>query len=333
MGPLFLAFPFIIPFNEMDGSPIFRILMFYIFMPLLGLGFLIIPIFQNILKKNIIIIDEECIRVNSIFKNTLVFWGDVLDITTFTLNHNEFLGFVTKDKVEKLNNGGFGASFNASMGGIYGAAIPLKQIGKLDREKVVYTIKNIHRRILEGRIAENDVQISLDNENRLAENKDEKAITNYQKALLNSFIAASLVGFVYLVSILLLQINFMILPIVGVMAIFHYFGKNILAKDYNTYCRLWVALLGVYSIYVARIMMIFILGKIFPTPVNIISILNEYFFIYLPENIAKEIVWLLTSCITIVLGYLQGPSFMIFQKLNSLGASGIFVGTHNILWF
>ncbi|MFP4164073.1 MAG: hypothetical protein ACLFVE_08845 [Chitinispirillaceae bacterium] len=117
MGPFFLFMLFIIPFNELDGSALFRILMFYIFCPLMGIAFVTIPFYQNVAKKSRIVIDEHGIKVRSLSGRKIVAWDEVVEIKTYTLNYNKMPGFVTRDKVEKLKKSGLGASLNASYGG------------------------------------------------------------------------------------------------------------------------------------------------------------------------------------------------------------------------
>ncbi|MFW5785592.1 MAG: hypothetical protein ACOCW1_05350 [Chitinispirillaceae bacterium] len=315
MGPFLILMPFIIPFEEMEGSVLFRILMYYLLCPALGLAFIVGPIIMNVMKKSRIIIDEHGMRFKTLFIRKMIMWDDVVDVETFSMNYNDFLGIVTRDKVEKVRKGGALAYLNASYGGMYGAQIALKQIGKLDREKLVYTIKEVHRLASTGKHGKaKDEEISAEVRGLSEVSRERELETSFFKAGLFSLAAALGVGIVYALSILLLELNILVLPVFGVAIIFYYFYKYIQREEFNFLCRIWVAALGIVSVFTARIFLTFAYNKMIPNPGEVLSLVYEYFFEYLPYNIGDELVWVIVSGITAVMGLITGPNLKIFRS-------------------
>lgn len=315
MGPFFLLMPFIIPFNEMEGSALFRVLMFYLFCPALGLAFIVGPVIMNVMKKSRIIVDEYGMKFRTLFIRKMITWDDVVDIETYSMNYNDFLGIVTRDKVEKAQKGGALAYLNATYGGMYGAQIPLKQIGNLDRETLVRTLKEAHRLASARKKKKANGHGSSANAKSCSEvGQGRERESSFLKAGLFSFAAALGVGLVYALSILLLELNFLVLPVFGVAIIFYYFYRYIQQDNFNFLCRIWVAVLGTVSVFTARILLTFAYSKMIPNPGEVVSLVYEYFFEYLPYNLSDELVWVIVSGITAVTGLITGPNLKIFRK-------------------
>lgn len=314
VGLFFLISPFVISHDELPGSPFFKISLFYIIGPLFGLISSFLPIYINLSNNYKITIDGIGIHTNMLWSKKSILWSNVLDISTYAISNDDFLGFITKEKIAKFNEGGFGASFNASFGGLYGISIPLNKMGELDKERVIFTIKEAYGKTPNGKghsKAESKLEPSR---NVLGQHH---ISTDYKSAIIVSFFTATVTGFIYSTSIYILHINILVLPLIGTMAICHYFRKYINVKDYNIFSRIWLAILGIYSVFLSKITLIFAFAKIFPSPVEFISLLYDYFFIYLPANIGSEFIWLLTAITTGFLGFISGPSSKPFQYIKS----------------
>lgn len=297
-----LALPYISGDNSKNDG-LFTFLFVEYGCPLIGVFLLYVVIFQNIFKKSNIVIDENKI-VFQLFRTKIIFWDDVLDISTYTLNHNEFLGFVTKQQIAKAEKGGFFRTLFSSMGGLYGGAIPLKQIHNLDRDETVLKIKGI----FESRNAVNDISKE--------QNFEEQTPGSLYNAILYSSLFSIALGIVYALSIFILNINILLIPIFGVLGIHYYFIKYLKPEGSRLYFRLWTSFLGLISVFIARISLYYLSNKIFPTPSDLFDTIVGYFK-YLPTNLDDEFVFVILGIVSAGCGFfIAGPSIPLFRKLT-----------------
>lgn len=304
--------------NITSDVNIFQIFLYYLFAPVLGVLTLFVPFYQNYLKKAQIIIGDIDISLKLIFRSQIVLWKDVVNIETYILQRQEFLGFITKKNIDFKNKGGFFSSYLSSIGGNYTAIIPLQQLGILDKEKVVLTIKQCFYRKFEKHAASANLDTSNTESSELDIDNRNHPKSNYRKAIIYSIITATIVGNIYLATILILNVNFVIIPLVGSAAIFHFFSKHVLMKDYAVPHRLWIAFLSAYCIILARIGLLYHQLNLVPTFGNFNSIVYEYFFLYLSKNIESEFIVLLTLAFNFIFGYLQGPTIYLIKRFNAL---------------
>jgi len=315
MGVVCLASAFI-PINDIRKDGLFILLLMKIGSPLFGAFCLYAFLFQNLLKKSYIDIDIDKIDFHQMFGTKTIWWDDVLDISTYTLNHNEFLGFITKQKVEKAQKGGFFSMLNSSMGGMYGGAIPLKQIHKLEKDEIVFKIKNILKNQHTSESANQVKDISDKIELSVAQNYDEEMPGSLNMAILYSSLFALGLGIVYGLSIFIFRVNILIIPIFGVFGIFYYFIKYLKPEGYRAYFRLWTGLLGLLSVFIARISLYFFFNKLLPTSTNLLRSITGYFE-YLPSHLNTEFLFVIIGFATAGVGFfISGPSIPIFRKFS-----------------
>lgn len=317
LGPFMIAVPFLFSLYELDmGSMLLRVLVFYGIIPLTGIALTLVVVPSILWKKTRYFIEDAGVRMLALFGEKEVLWGDVEDVTTFSINGNEFIGFVTSRKIQNAKNGGFWAALMSGFGGMYEVSIPLKKMGGLNPERVMLTIKDAFAKELQGRTQPDFTDVVEEVEEELA--TDPVTPTNYGKAGLYSFLAASIIGLGYFVSIVLFGVNFVIFPIIGVVVAAIVFEKHVRPADYNHFCRLYVSILGAYSVFSVRIGMAFADGSISLTLTNLLDITYAYFFRYLPEHLSDEFIWLIVALVAMGTGYTMGPSLSIFQKVKSM---------------
>jgi hypothetical protein len=261
-------------------------------------------------------IDEDKIDFHQMFGTKTIWWDDVLDISTYTLNHNEFLGFITKQKVEKAEKGGFFRMLNSSMGGMYGGAIPLKQIHKLDKDETVLKIKGILESRYVSAAAKQEMDITGGNEITIEQNFEEETPGSLKKAILFTSLFSIGLGIAYGLTIFILKVNIFIIPIFGVFGIFYYFIKYLKPEGHRLYFRFWTSLLGLISVFIARISLYFFFNKIFPTPTNLLKSIVGYFD-YLPAHLDTEFLFVILGAVTAGFGFfIAGPSIPFFRKFS-----------------
>ncbi|WP_435237834.1 hypothetical protein ACR30L_09875 [Psychromonas sp. PT13] len=312
MGCLFIAIPFIMPIEEAEGAVFFHIIIFDVFIPVLGMLFIVSIFYQNVFKKNKIWVTEQTISINSLFIKKTIRWEDVVDISEYSLNHNDFIGFVTQSRMNKLAKGGLNATMGAAFGGLNEIAIPLKQLGELDRETVINTITTRFIKQLEIQQNENQL-IELDDD------FDDDMIpmelpTNRFKGILLSLIISTTTAFIYAFSIYLIEINILILPFIGLFIISFYYEKHVKVADFGILDKLWVGMMGGFSVLAANIILIFILTEITPSIFNIIAMTYSYLFEILPNQWLDEMTWILMMVVVTCTGFSFGPSINWFWK-------------------
>lgn len=317
LGPFLIAVPFLVSPEALDmRSVLLQVLVFYGILPLTGLVLTFVVAPSILWKKTRYYIENDGVRMRALFGEKEILWSDIEDVTTVSINGNEFIGFVTRRRIQKANNGGFLAALMSGLGGVYEVSIPLKKMGGLNPERVMLTIKEAFAKELKGRTKRDFADVVEEVEEEFISNS--ATPTNYGKAGLYSFLAASIIGLGYFVSIVLFGVNFVIFPIIGVVVAAFVFGKHVRQTDYNHLCRIYVSLLGAYSVFAVRIGLAFSDGSTSLTLTNLLNISYAYFFLYLPENLSREFTWVILALVAMGTGYTMGPSLSIFQTAKSM---------------
>lgn len=296
MGIGFLLFPLI---SVTDPEAPQHIVVIGYLSPLLGLFFLWAPLYQNILKKNRAEITDETITLYRNKNVTQVNFCDIDHISLFTMQNNTFIGIRTYSDMEKIENGDLSTNFNASMNGNYTITLPYGQIRSHDKERILLTLNK--------RVAE--CYKAPEPSDTVPETVVE---TNKPKAVLISFAAATVGALIYFLTILILNINIMILPALIMWGVIHFFGKCIARDEYTFPLRLWITLLAVYMVFSARLMLVYSGFSGLLSPSDIISITAEY-FAYLTTHIRDEIQWIITAAIAAAISFFQLSSLGIFR--------------------
>lgn len=301
--------------DKMEEPTLLNTLIFYIFCPLMGLLFILAPIYQNIFKKNRITITKHNINLKSLFVNKEILWENVVDISEYSLNKNDFIGFVTKAKIKNLAKGGLGATFNASMGGLNEISIPLQQLGKLNRDKVINTITahliQQETERAEGVLPELDISDILDISTQAV------PPTNRLKAFSLSILLTLASAFTYALSLYLFEANILIIPLIGIFIISFYYDKYVQVSDYNLIDKLWISFLGASSVLATKIIIVFVLSDITPSILNIALMAYTYLFEILPNDGFGELIWILVTAVVAVTGFSFGPPLNLFKKTQN----------------
>lgn len=308
LGAMFCATS-LMPVDEMEGSILLNTFIFYIFFPLMGFLLILAPIYQNIFKKHRITITEHNIKLKSLFVNKEILWENVVDISEYSLNKNDFVGFVTKAKLKTFAKGGLGASLNANFGGLNEISIPLKQLGKLDRDKVINTIKA--RFMQQDAVEAEALLIDLDI------NSDGAARTNRFKALSLSILLTIASALAYSFSIYFFEINILIIPLISIFIISFYYGKYVQISDYNLFDKLWLSFLGLVSILAAKVVLIFLFNDITPSLLNIVLMAYVYLVERLPNDWSGEFIWISITVVVVVIGFRFGPPLNLFKQTQN----------------
>lgn len=303
MGILFFLFPLI---SVTDPEAPQHIVVIGYLSPLLGALFLWAPIYQNLLKKIRAVITDETITYYRNKKVTTVNFCDISEITVFTQQSNTFIGIRTCSDVSKIEKGDLSTNFNASMNGNYTLTLPYGQMRSHDKDRIVLTL---NKRAAECETAPTAVEESP--------RSTVPVETNTPKALLVSFLAASVGAFIYFLTIQLLNINIMVLPALLMWGVIHYFGKCVAKDEYTFPLRLWITFLALYMVLTARILLVYagFYAELHSIG-DIISITAEYFS-FLATHIGDEVQWIITAFISAVISFFQLSSLGIFRMKQS----------------
>lgn len=82
----------------------------------------------------------------------------------------------------------------------------------------------------------------------------------------------------------------------------------------NNLCRIWIAALGAVSVFTAKFFLVFAYAGEIPSIGELILLVEEYFFTYLPQNLSDERVWVIVSVIAAVAGLFTGPALSRLQQ-------------------
>lgn len=205
--------------------------------------------YMGVFKKGYIGLtqDEISLKTNIGFKKLKL--KDIVNLQTYCVNNNMFIGMTSKETLGKRKDS-FWTSISESMGGGYSLAIPLKSFSKAEPEKLYSTIFYLLQQKTQQECSENKENESI---KYTAENNDEETMTNGSLAMtLLKALAISLIsGIIYGLIVYFCKVNFLVIPIVGIMGILYVYLKNYKEKGFNLIIRFYIGILCALQFFVA----------------------------------------------------------------------------------
>lgn len=193
---------------------------------ILDLFFLYSWFYIGILKKSAILLDNQGISFKSAYGSKKVSWVDIQYAQTYEMSHNTFIGLISKNRPMKQNF--LAQLFNNN----YALSIPLRIFSTVNAEKLFVTISY---RIL---------NTPSDEKYQIPESpQSEEKSRNNIFAVLKSFLVSILVGLIYFLSITILNINIIVISLLGSLGVMFVYFKNSKENSISVPIR---ALLGLF---------------------------------------------------------------------------------------
>jgi hypothetical protein len=268
------------------GTFIFILLFVYLF------------IFGGILKKFYIEVTSDYIKVSLPFKSNITYWKDVHDAGMYESKNNLIIAILLeKDKIKKTRR----TIFN-SLSLLYGSPpssfqIPLGIFKDIDSEKLF--------KIIIEQINKNNVSIEINTET-YKENPE-----NITKAIISSGLCFIILEIIYEFIIHILDIDYVMIAVLGCMLIISSFNKYYIEKSFNIFVRLWVGFLCLIQIPVAIIgapiiQTIMSQGFII-TIADVINISRNSFYYLMHESSGQDMI--IYIILSFIIGALNGRAY------------------------
>jgi hypothetical protein len=259
------SLPFIVHSSfkfRMHALFIFLILMFVGFslIPIAGLGWiyrLICLVFGlfcafgwlciGVMKKVFVELTEEGVTYKSLFGSKQIKWTNIVDVKTYCMNNNTFIGIVTKQELMKRKNN-FLTVLSDSLGGGYALAISLNTFPKADPQKLYATIfyEAMERQQVDSEeVSEKITEIKVQKENTTE--------SSLSTALFMALIASLISGTLYGLLMSLLKANFLIVPMLGLIWILYSYSKHYQERRVNIIIRFCLGFLCALQFLVATV--------------------------------------------------------------------------------
>lgn len=189
-----------------------------IFSFVLGMFFLVMWLYTGVLKKTAVILNRESITFKTIFGEKSVQWAEIALIQTYSQSNNTFIGIVSKRKLKKRKDNFLGF-LSDIFGATYEISIPLNNFPKADPERLYATIDHMVQTHQSENIEPTEPPYSDPDSETI---KERSTIA----ALFKSLLVSLIIGLVYGISISLLQVNFLLIPMLGFLWILYTYSKN-----------------------------------------------------------------------------------------------------------
>lgn len=215
-------------------------------------------VYLGILKKAFLELTEEGITLKTIFHYKMIQWIDIAYVRTYYLQGNLYIGIVSNQKliIQKDN---ILTSLSNAFGGGYSLSIPLQLFPAIESQKLYSTIFFKAKEMRQQK--ENK---EVDPSETIIEERKEKVISvNPVKSLFHAFFVSLTSGIIYGFCIYQFNINFLIIPLMGMMGIMHVFFKNCQKNDLNFIIRFGLGFLCAMQFFIALLVILLILNPVF----------------------------------------------------------------------
>ena len=295
-----------IPINDLGG------IMFRLLSLVLGLFLAYAWIYSGVMKKTCLELTEQEISFKTNFISKKLNWTDIIDVQTFSLNNVLYIGILSKETIKKRKNN-FMTSLSESLGGGYTMTIPLKSFPKAQPEKLFATIVLK----VQEKVQEEDSEEERINE-MINEEKEEKAIdSNPVTILLKALIISLISGTIYGVLVYILEVNLIIIPVLGMMGILHLCSKHYQEKGFNIIFRFFLGLFCALQFFVGTLIASLMLNSTYIESNGIWSSISEC-IVYMAEYPEEYMSYYLYAIVSFFIGAFYGCSFKITRIIRKI---------------
>ena len=295
-----------IPINDLGGI-IFRLLSL-----VLGLFLAYAWIYSGVMKKTRLELTKQGISFKTMFISKKVNWTDIIDVQTFSMNNNSFIGIMSKETIKKRKDN-FMTSLSESLGGGYTLTIPLKSFPKAEPEKLFATI------VLKAQeeFQEQDIEEESINE-MFSEVKEEKVTySNPVTILLKALIISLISGTIYGVLIYIFEVNLIIIPVLGMVGILYLYSKHYQEKKFNIIIRFFLGLFCALQFFVGALVVSLMLNLTYIESNGIWSSISEC-IAYMAEYPQEYMSYYLYAIVSFFIGAFYGCSFKITRRIGKI---------------
>jgi len=295
-----------IPINDLGGI-IFRLLSL-----VLGLFLAYAWIYSGVMKKTCLELTKQEISFKTMFISKKLNWTDIIDVQTFSLNNNSFIGIMSKETIKKRKDN-FLTSLSESLGGGYTLSIPLKSFPKAQPEKLFATIVLK----VQEKVQEQDIEEEIINE-MISEDKEEKVTySNPVIILLKALIISLISGTIYGVIVYILKVNLIIIPVLGMVGILYLYSKHYQEKGVNIIIRFFIGLFCSLQFFVGALVTSLMLNLTYIESNGIWSSISEC-IAYMAEYPKKYMSYYLYAIASFFIGAFFGCSFKITRRIRKI---------------
>lgn len=286
----------------------------------LGLFLMWAWVYMGILKKAFIELTEDEIKYKTLFGQKTSKWTDIANVETYCTNNNTFIGIISNEKLENQKTN-FLTTLFIGMGGGYSLSISLASFSKAEPEKLYSTIFYKVKKEMELKESREEFNENYNKEENsgFKEVKEENTIDDgsYTIAFFKAFIGSLILGIIYGVLIYEAKINFLLIPIIGIVWIFYSYSKSCRNKNLNIINKLLIGVLCGSQIYVGLVVALMMLNSSFIERngiLNAISTCIENIF----ENPEEYIKYHVIGICFFFLGALNGYSSKTIRKIKKI---------------
>lgn len=277
-------------------------------------------IYMGILKRGFIEITEDEIKFKTLFGLKTVKLIDIASVETYCMKNNTFIGIVSNEKLKKQKDN-FLTLLGNSMGGAYSLSLPLQSFSKADIQKLYSTMfYEVEEKWKHKEYQEEIYKNHSEEGNNTFEEIKEENITDegsYTIAFLKAFIGSLFLGIIYGVLMYEMEINFLLIPIIGIAWILYAYSKKCRKKNLNIINRFFIGVLCSLQIYVGLVVALLMLNSHFvkqngifdAIAVCIESIINN------PEEYIKYHIY---SIVFFFIGAFSGYSSKTMRKIKKI---------------
>lgn len=255
-------------------------------------------------------VTEEYIKYKSIYGTKQIAWTQALTAQIYSISNAKMLGIVTKEHHRK-RKGTFWAEIHEGQGGNFSIRIPLANFRDIDIDRLYLTVKDKIRKEYEKEPKYTEDISTMD----AAEDEIESE-GKLGTALLRSIEISIAFGIVYGISIYILNVNFLLIPAIGIVGISYYFNREYKQAHINLLVRLLLGAISSLQIFIAVIVSVIAIGEM-PLSLQNINFLLRQYISYTLENPMEEFIFILLAVVSFIYGSLQDYSFKflyVFKK-------------------
>ena len=302
---LFVGVAFL-PMNDLGGI-IFRLLSL-----VLGLFLAYAWIYSGVMKKTCLELTKQQISFKTMFISKKLNWADIIDVQTFAMNNASFIGIMSKETIKKRKNN-FLTSLSVSLGGGYTLSIPLKSFPKVQPEKLFATIVLKVQEKVQGQ----DIEEEIINE-MISEEKEEKVTYSKPVAIILKALIISLIsGTIYGVVAYILEVNLIIIPVLGMLGILFLYSKPSKEKGVNIIIRFFIGLFCALQFFVGALVTSLMLNLTYVESNGIWRSIFEC-ITYMAEYPEEYMSYYLYAIGSFFIGAFFGCSFKIIRRISKI---------------
>lgn len=246
LGIFFLTAAFILPGTDANEDKFF--LVYEIGTILLSLMMFGIILVYNVFKKIYIEITKEGFDHQNLFGKKSFYWYEIADVTLYTVNSAKLIGFITHEKIEKMNKSPI-RGFETAIGTQFAVSLPLAALRHYGVEKLLGILTEL--------IEKNQGKAPglKETVQKPSYSEEDGAIKESGSSLIFRPIIAALVGgLIYGLTLYLLPFNLLIIPIVFWTANAYMVDKYSVKPSLGT--RFYTSFLNVLSLISAYFFLI-----------------------------------------------------------------------------